>query len=78
MKKELNLQIVAEAAKVAYTSRNAPLWATAVKMGQQHWNEISHTDGFLELTHADPKIAQALARFSVILLRQKGFGSLAA
>jgi len=81
MKKELNLQIVAGAAKVAYTSRNAPLWATAVKMGQQHWNEISHTDGFLELTHADPKIAQAFAlaiHESVILPGQKGFGSLAA
>lgn len=81
MKKELNLQIVAGAVKVAYTSRNAPLWAAAVKMGQQHWNEISHTDGFLELTHADPTIAQAFVlaiHESVILPGQKIFGSHAA
>jgi hypothetical protein len=52
-----------------------------VKIGQQQWNEVSHTDSFRELEHSNPSIAQdyALAiHESVVLPGHKGFGSHAA
>ena len=81
MRKELNVKNAAAAAKIASLSRNAPLWKAAVKIGQQQWNEVSHTDSFRELEHSNPSIAQdyALAiHESVVLPGHKGFGSHAA
>ena len=61
LKKELHVESAAAAAKVGALSRNAALWKAAVKIGQQKWNEVSHTTGFIELQHSSPRIAQDYA-----------------
>lgn len=58
LRKELNVELAASAAKVAFLSHNATLWKASVKIGQQKWNEVSHTDGFVELTTNTPAIAR--------------------
>jgi len=57
-RKEVNVELAAAAAKVAFMSHNAALWKACVKIGQQKWNEVSHTDSFVELTTKSPAIAR--------------------
>ena len=81
LKKEVSVETAAAAAKVAAVSRSASLWKAAVKVGQQHWGEVSHTAGYLELMHSSLHIAQdyALAiHESVVLPAHKTFGTAAA
>jgi hypothetical protein len=76
LKREVNVELVASTAKVAYLSHNALLWKAAVRVGQQHWKEVSHTAGFLALTRDAPHIAQDFSlsiHESVVLPGRKSF-----
>ena len=72
----MTLELAASTAKVAYMSHNALLWKAAVRVGQQHWKEVSHTSSFLALTRDAPHIAQDFSlsiHESVVLPGHKSF-----